>query len=116
MLTRNWGRFRDLEKATQINQEFLVDIIRTRREEFSAGAVPKSDILSLMIQSAENEGKFSMTDAELVSRVVNPLSQALKAAGQIGNTAILLFAGHGASRSAIYCAGPALNCMQTPRH
>ncbi|KAI0323885.1 cytochrome P450 [Cubamyces sp. BRFM 1775] len=70
-------KFRDLEKAAQIHQSFMRDLIRTRREEFSAGATPNSDILSLMIQSAENKGKFSMTDAELV-----------------GNTAIMLFAGH----------------------
>ncbi|KAI0656081.1 cytochrome P450 [Cubamyces menziesii] len=70
-------KFRDLEKATQVTQDFMNDMIRTRREELSAGAVPKNDILSLMIQSAENEGKFSMTDSELV-----------------GNTAIMLFAGH----------------------
>ena len=64
-------RFRDLEKATQVTQDFMNDMIRTRREELSAGAVPKNDILSLMIQSAENEGKFSMTDSELVRRVLS---------------------------------------------
>ena len=48
-----------------------MDVIRTRREELSAGVSPKSDILSLMIQSAENEGKLSMTDSELVRCVAN---------------------------------------------
>ncbi|KAI0323886.1 cytochrome P450 [Cubamyces sp. BRFM 1775] len=70
-------KFRDLDKAAQVTQDFMNEMIRSRREEFSAGAVPKNDILSLMIQSAENEGKYSMTDSELV-----------------GNTAIMLFAGH----------------------
>ncbi|KAH9895604.1 cytochrome P450 [Cubamyces lactineus] len=70
-------KFRELEKASQIHHQFMKNLIRTRREEFSAGVTPNSDILSLMIQSAENEGKFSMTDSELV-----------------GNTAIMLFAGH----------------------
>ena len=59
-------RFRDLEKATRINEQFMINIIRTRREELAAGAAPQSDILSLMIQSAESEGKLSMTDSELV--------------------------------------------------
>ena len=45
----------------------MQEMIQTRRQEFAAGVEPQSDVLSLMVQSAENEGKLSMTDSEMVS-------------------------------------------------
>ena len=63
------SRFKDLEKATQVIQNFMQEMIQTRRQEFAAGVEPQSDVLSLMVQSAENEGKLSMTDSELVSHL-----------------------------------------------
>ena len=63
-------RFQDLNLALKTAMEFMQNMIRTRRQEFASGASQQCDILSLMIQSAEEEGsKFKMTDEELVSAV-----------------------------------------------
>ncbi|KAH9912149.1 cytochrome P450 [Epithele typhae] len=70
-------RLQDIKEAYKIVRVFLLTLIDTRRKEFAAGAPAQNDVLSLMILSAENEGHLSMTDDEL-----------------IGNTSILLFAGH----------------------
>ncbi|KAH9914912.1 cytochrome P450 [Epithele typhae] len=58
-------RLQDLEEAYNIVRAFLLTLIDTRRKEFAAGAPAQNDVLSLMIQSAENEGHLSMTDDEL---------------------------------------------------
>ena len=61
-------RFRDVGRAVESVLEVMHEMIRTRRREFASGAPPQSDILSLMIRSAEEEGsKLSMTYDELVS-------------------------------------------------
>lgn len=43
------------------------ELTRQRRKDMASGEVVKHDILSLMIQSSEREGKYKMTDSELVS-------------------------------------------------
>ncbi|KAH9910899.1 cytochrome P450 [Epithele typhae] len=78
----NWSRhlpvqsFKDLHEAYEIAGKFLHTLIDDKRREFASGATPGNDVLSLMIQSAESEGKSSMTDEELT-----------------GNLSILLLAG-----------------------
>ena len=57
--------------ATRSALSFMQEMIRTRRKELAAGAPLKNDILSLMIQSTEEESRSSkagMTDDELVRR------------------------------------------------
>ena len=87
--------------ATRIVEKFMGHMIQNRRQELASGASPGSDVLSLMIQSAESEGKFSMTDEELVGvHLIRHIRQHPSIDNlQIGNTAILLFAGHGTYRA-----------------
>ena len=83
--------------ATRIVEKFMGHMIQSRRQELASGASPGSDVLSLMIESAESEGKFSMSDEELVGvHLIRRIRQHPSIDNlQIGNTAILLFAGHG---------------------
>lgn len=70
-------RFRDAARAYKTLLSFMQNLIDTSRNSLSAGAPIQNDILSLMIESNENEDKLTMDDSEL-----------------IGNTFLLLFAGH----------------------
>ena len=42
------------------------NLVSSRQEELAAGGSPANDILSLMIRSSEDEGKYSMNNDELV--------------------------------------------------
>ena len=50
------------------------ELIWQRRKDMASGEAVKHDILSLMIQSSEREGKYKMTDSELVSASVYLMS------------------------------------------
>lgn len=54
----------------------MQDMIRTRRKEIASGAPVQKDILSLMVQSAEDsdEPNVGMSDEELVSRLAIPVT------------------------------------------
>lgn len=45
----------------------MKDFIKMRRNELAASGVAQNDILSLMIQSSQEEGKYSLNDEALVS-------------------------------------------------
>ncbi|KAL7277610.1 hypothetical protein ACG7TL_008537 [Trametes sanguinea] len=71
---------RDIETAANKMTEFMRDMISLRRQELaSSDGSERRDILTLMIKSSneEEESKFKMDDSEL-----------------LGNTFLLLFAGH----------------------
>ncbi|EKM48946.1 uncharacterized protein PHACADRAFT_214578 [Phanerochaete carnosa HHB-10118-sp] len=68
---------RDLSTAVDAMNQFMRDMINERRRDLTSGHVNHKDILTLMIKSNEGEDKFMMDDSEL-----------------IGNTFILLLAGH----------------------
>ena len=75
-LTTNNFRFRDLDRAAKTALTFMQDMIRTRRKEIASGAPVQKDILSLMVQSAEDsdEPNVGMSDEELVSRLAIPVT------------------------------------------
>lgn len=53
--------------AAKTLRTFINELIWQRRKDMASGEAVKHDILSLMIQSSEREGKHKMTDSELVS-------------------------------------------------
>ena len=47
--------------------EVMLTMVVDRREGLTTARTHENDILSLMIQSSEDEGKLAMDDSELVS-------------------------------------------------
>jgi hypothetical protein len=56
-----------IEEARNAVEGFMQKMVQTRRAEFAASGVTQDDIMNLMIQSSEGEGKFAMEDSALVS-------------------------------------------------
>lgn len=91
-------RIQEIETAYSSLGTFMRDLISSRREELSSVGASRDDILSLMIQSSKEE-KYAMSDSELVSKISaesrrTPLMLYLHIM-QLGNTFLLLSAGHG---------------------
>lgn len=59
-------RFRDAARAYKTLLSFMQNLIDTSRSGLSSGAPIQNDILSLMIESNENENKLTMDDSEIV--------------------------------------------------
>lgn len=83
--------------------DYMHDLIEARRRELTAGGVSSNDVLSLMIQASENEGKYAMDDSELVSIIQSRYTTTpINRASQTGNTFLLLSAGHGRYLTSAY--------------
>ena len=63
-------RIRKIEFAYQELAIFMQQWIDTRMTEVAAGGITGNDVLSLMIKSSFEEGKYTMSPDELVSSIV----------------------------------------------
>ncbi|KAJ8503599.1 hypothetical protein ONZ45_g10716 [Pleurotus djamor] len=71
-------KLREVDTAYKVVETFMQDLIASRRREMQLGLDDdRSDVLSLMLRASVAEGKLGMNDEELM-----------------GNTFLLLFAGH----------------------
>ena len=62
---------------------FIRGLVDERRRELASTGIERSDILSRMIKSSEEGGKFAMDDSELVRALLHPLERLIDAATRL---------------------------------
>ena len=92
-----------METAFSTMTVWMADWLKERKDEIASGA-ERQDVLSLMVKSAQEDGKWSMSDSELVRiRAQKGIFHAcygsyvliVRGFLQIGNVFVLITAGHG---------------------